>query len=310
MELRHLKAFVAVADELHFSRAADRLQMAQSPLSQRIRTLEAELGVRLFERTNRRVRLTLAGERILGEARATLRAADATARAAQHIRDGEAGLLRLGFVASAAFLRLPQLLRALRGGVPTVEVELLRLNSADQLHALEEDRIDAGIARVPPVADARFEVGTAALAPEPFLAVVPSDHRLATRRRIALADLADEPWILSGPAAGSELVRGIHRMCARAGFDPDVAHEAPDLPSVMGPVAGGLGVSLVPLGIAQLGVPGVSAIALRAEDQSPLATTLVWHAQRAGPLVRALVAASSLPMRGYGFSSSRAPAGR
>ncbi len=293
MELRHLEAFVAVADELHFSRAADRLQMAQSPLSQRIRTLEAELGVRLFERTNRRVRLTQAGEHILAEARATLRAADATRRAAQRTREGETGLLRLGFVASAAFRRLPELLRALRVTVPGAEVELLRLNSSDQLDALAEDRIDAGLARVAPIEDARFEVGTATLEPEPFLAVVPSDHPLAGRRSTALAALADEPWILSGTASRSELVRGIHRMCARAGFEPRVAHEAPDLPSVMGPVAGGLGVSLVPLGIAELTVRGAAAISLRAEDQSALPTTLVWHARRAGPLVERLVAAAT-----------------
>lgn len=291
MELRHLEAFVAVADELHFSRAADRLQMAQSPLSQRIRTLEAELGVRLFERTNRRVRLTRAGERILAEARATLRAADATRRAAQRIHEGDTGLVRLGFVASAAFLRLPELLRALRTAVPAAEVELLRLNSADQLDALAEDRIDAGLARMPPADHLGQEVGSVALEPEPFVAVVPSGHPLARRRRIALADLADAPWILSGTASRSELVRGIHRMCARAGFDPRVAHEAPDLPSVMGPVAGGLGVSLVPLGIAQLTVPGATAIPLRAEDQSPLPTTLVWHARRAGPIVHRLVSA-------------------
>jgi DNA-binding transcriptional LysR family regulator len=293
MELRHLEAFVAVADELHFSRAADRLQMAQSPLSQRIKALEAELWVRLFERTNRRVRLTQDAEEILVEARATLRAADATRRAAQRARDGEAGLLRLGFVASAAFLRLPELLRVLRATVPAVEVELVRLNSSDQLDALAADRIDAGIARVPPVADARGDFETVMLKAEPFLAVVPDGHPLAGRRRIALAGLADEPWILSGSASRSELVRGIQRMCARAGFTPRVAHEAPDLPSVMGPVAGGLGVSLVPLGIAQLQVPGATAIPLRAEDQSPLPTTLVWPAQRVGPIVRRLVAAAA-----------------
>ncbi|MGH2893864.1 MAG: LysR substrate-binding domain-containing protein [Solirubrobacteraceae bacterium] len=291
MELRHLEAFVAVADELHFSRAAERLQIAQSPLSQRIRTLEAELGVRLFERTNRRVRLTQAGVRILVEARATLRAADATARAAQRTREGEAGLLRLGFVASAAFLRLPELLRVLRQAVPAAEVELLRLNSSDQLDALAEDRIDAGLARVAPVGDVGWEVGVAALEPEPYLAVVAREHPLAGRRWLALGALADELWILSGSASRSELVRGIHRMCARAGFTPRVAHEAPDLPSVMAPVAGGLGVSLVPLGIAQLKVPGVAAIPLRSEDQSPLPTTLVWHAPRASPLVRRLVTA-------------------
>jgi DNA-binding transcriptional LysR family regulator len=293
MELRHLEAFVAVADELHFSRAAGRLQMAQSPLSQRIKALEAELGVQLFARTNRRVRLTQDAEEILVEARATLRAADATRRAAQRARDGEAGLLRLGFVASAAFLRLPELLRVLRATVPAVEVELVRLNSSDQLDALAADRIDAGIARVPPVADARGDFETVMLKAEPFLAVVPDGHPLAGRRRIALAGLADEPWILSGSASRSELVRGIQRMCARAGFTPRVAHEAPDLPSVMGPVAGGLGVSLVPLGIAQLQVPGATAIPLRAEDQSPLPTTLVWPAQRVGPIVRRLVAAAA-----------------
>jgi DNA-binding transcriptional LysR family regulator len=293
MELRHLEAFVAVADELHFSRAAGRLQMAQSPLSQRIKALEAELGVQLFERTNRRVRLTQDAEEILVEARATLRAADATRRAAQRARDGEAGLLRLGFVASAAFLRLPELLRVLRATVPAVEVELVRLNSSDQLDALAADRIDAWIARVPPVADARGDFETVMLKAEPFLAVVPDGHPLAGRRRIALAGLADEPWILSGSASRSELVRGIQRMCARAGFTPRVAHEAPDLPSVMGPVAGGLGVSLVPLGIAQLQVPGATAIPLRAEDQSPLPTTLVWPAQRVGPIVRRLVAAAA-----------------
>lgn len=293
MELRHLEAFVAVADELHFSRAADRLHMAQSPLSQRIRGLEAELGVRLFERTNRRVRLTQAGERILVEARATLRAADATRRVAERARDGETGVLRLGFVASAAFLRLPELLRVLRATVPDAEVELRRLNSSDQLDALAADRIDAGIARLPPAGDLRADVASAMLDAEPFLAVVPEGHPLAGRRRIALAGLAEDPWILSGTAARSELVRGIRRMCARAGFDPRVAHEAPDLPSVMGPVAGGLGVSLVPLGIAQLRVPGATAIPLRAEDQSPLPTTLVWHPGRAGPIVRRLVAATT-----------------
>jgi DNA-binding transcriptional LysR family regulator len=172
-------------------------------------------------------------------------------------------------------------------------VELLRLNSSDQLDALAEDRIDAGLARVPPVGVIGWKIGMAPLAPEPFLAVVPADHPLAGRRRLALDDLAGEPWVLSGSASRSELVRGIHRMCARAGFEPRVAHEAPDLPSVMGPVAGGLGVSLIPLGIAQLTVPGTTAIPLRAADQSPLPTTLVWHSRRAGPLVHRLVGAAT-----------------
>src|ERR1700749_3455374 len=127
MELRHLEAFVAVADELHFSRAADRLHMAQSPLSQRIRTLEGELGVRLFERTNRRVRLTDAGGRILVEARATLRAAQATARAGAPRRGGGGGggRRRLGLAPAPPSRRPPDLRRARRAGAPEVEVELV-----------------------------------------------------------------------------------------------------------------------------------------------------------------------------------------
>jgi len=290
MELRHLEAFVAVAEELHFSRAAERLRVAQSPLSQRIKTLEGELGVRLFERTNRRVALTDAGARILREARATLRAAEATRRAAQRAREGETGLLRLGFVASAAFLHLPELLRALGARTPDLEIELLRLNSAAQLDALFEDHIDVGIARTPP--ERRPEIQTLDLGPEPLLAVVPANHPLAGERTLRLAELAGDPWVLSRPLAGSDLTRQIHRACARAGFMPRVAHEVRDLPSVMGPVAGGLGVSLVPLGIARLHVPGAATVPLDAADRAALPATLMWHADRTTAIVQRLITAA------------------
>ena len=176
--------------------------------------------MRLFERTNRRVRLTPAGERILARPGRPC-GPRATQRAAQRARDGEAGLLRLGFVASAAFLRLPELLRgaarACAGGGGGAAAPRTR-RPAPRPGGGPHRRRDRPRA---PVSDVRWEVGTAALAPEPFQAVLPSEHPLAARRRLALADLAAEPWILSGTAAlRSELVGGIHRMCAGAGFTP------------------------------------------------------------------------------------------
>ena len=293
MELRHLEAFVAVAEELNFSRAADRLQIAQSPLSQRIKSLEAELGVRLFERTNRRVALTDAGGLVLAEARTTLRSAQATRSTAARARRGDTGTVRLGFVASAAFLRLPELLRAARAAVPHVEFELLRLNTADQLDALAADRIDLGLARTPP-ATPQHETATMALEPEPMTAIVGVDHPLAACPTIEVDALAEDPWILSARplSSPSAVIDHITQMCASAGFAPRVAHLAPDLPSVVGPVAGGLGVSLVPLGIGQLRTLGLASVTLAKRAQRPLPTTLLWHRDRPRPAVQRIIDAA------------------
>lgn len=291
MELRHLESFVAVAEELHFSRAAERLQIAQSPLSQRIRALEADLGVRLFDRTNRSVALTDAGSAVLREARRTLDAAEGARRAAQRARDGESGTLRLAFVASAAFVALPALLRGVHADAPDMRIVLQRLNSAAQAQALVADRIDAGLSRTPP--DPEQGLDHLDLGPEPLLVALPGDHRDAGARSVDLATLAEDPWILSrGSSAPSDLNRHIRLACARAGFEPTVAHEAPDLPSVLGVVAGGLGVSLVPAGIARLHAPGVTTAPLRKPDRAALPSTLVWHPDRRSAVVERLIAAS------------------
>lgn len=302
MELRHLQSFVAVAEELHFSRAAERLQIAQSPLSQRIRALEGELGVQLFERTNRRVALTEAGAAMLLDARAALAAADGARRAAVRARDGETGTLRFGFVASAAFLQLPALLRALYFEVPDVRVELHRLDSVAQVEALAARRIDVGLARTPPADKGRL--GVLELAPEPLLVALPADHPRAGARSMPLAALAGEPWVLSGaPASPSDLIVRILQACARAGFAPTVAHESPDLPSVLGLVAAGLGVSLVPLGIARLRVAGTTTVALAADDRTMLPSTLLWQPDRPSAVAARLVFVAQ-SARGHGFAAS------
>ncbi|WP_022928284.1 LysR substrate-binding domain-containing protein [Patulibacter americanus] len=290
MELRHLESFVAVAEELHFSRAAERLQMAQSPLSQRIRALETDLGLRLFERTNRRVSLTAEGAAVLVQARRALAAAGDVRETARRTRGGETGTLRLGFVASAAFVQLPGLLRALHAAAPDVRVELSRLGSTAQADALAADRIDVGLTRTVPTADP--PLGSLALTSDPLLAAVPSTHPLAAASSVGLDSLAAEAWVLARGSNGpSDLDRRILQACARAGFTPTVAHEAPDLPSVLGLVAGGLGVSLVPSGIARLHVPGVAALALDGPDRVALPSALVWNAAHAErPVVRRFVA--------------------
>jgi DNA-binding transcriptional LysR family regulator len=279
LELRQLEAFVAVADELHFGRAAERLHVAQSPLSQRILRLERELGVRLFERTNRRVRLAEAGALLLPQARSTLAAADSIVRVAEAAREGLAGRLRLGYVASCAFGVLPAVLRAFRLQAPEVGVELHRLQTAAQLQALAAGQLDLGIARA--VTD-RGPVAVQPLMVDPLVMVLPAGHRLADAGGLSLGQLADEDWVLT--AGTGELARHIQRTCHQAGFEPRRAHEAPDQPTILGLVAAGLGVSLVPASVARIRPAQVTTHPL-GDPGSALELNLIWRADCDVPTV-------------------------
>jgi DNA-binding transcriptional LysR family regulator len=292
MDLRQLESFVAVAVEQHFGRAAERLDIAQSPLSRRIALLEADLGVRLLERTNRHVALTEAGRAVVEEARATLARAEATRRAAARAARGETGTLRVGYVASAAFDALPRTLRAARAGAPQLRFELHRLNSAAQRTALAEDRIDVGLARTIEPTD---EVAVEHLAPDPLVAAVPAGQEPPVPE---LAALADREWILVRASQRSKLNARILAACARAGFQPRAVHDVPDQPTVVGLVAGGLGVSLVPAALTALRVPGVVFVALTDAGAAALELTLVWHTRRAGPLVERFLAAAREQLAG------------
>jgi DNA-binding transcriptional LysR family regulator len=260
MELRLLRYFVTVAEELHFSRAALRLNMAQPPLSQQIRRLEQELGVRLLNRTKRHVALTEPGREFLDSAREILQQVDRAVTRVQSLGRGEAGRITIGTISSVAYEdTLPRVLRAFRARYPAVSITLQEMNAEDQLAALREDRIQLGFLR-PPVTASGLAMVT--FFREPLVAVLPAEHRLAARKRIPLRALADDPFVVvprSQALGGLDLVLGA---CFQAGFTPRVTQEARELQSVIGFVAAGFGVSLVPATVRKLAHRGVAFVAL------------------------------------------------
>jgi DNA-binding transcriptional LysR family regulator len=242
MELRHLIAFLAVAQELHFGRAARRLQMAQPPLSQQIRQLEKELGVQLFERNTRSVRLTSAGQSFLEPARTVLDDLDTARRAAKAAGRGEYGRVTVGFAGASSHETLPLLTRAVRAAHPGIELALTGQMYANvALARVADGSLDLGFVRVPA---ARPGVLTRVIAEESLVCAVPSDHRLARRKRIPVAALADEPFVSFPANAGSSLRDATVEVCARVGYTPRVVQEAPDSHTILALVAAGVGVTL------------------------------------------------------------------
>jgi DNA-binding transcriptional LysR family regulator len=260
MELRHLRYFIAVAEERHFGRAASRLAMAQPPLSMQIKSLEQELGVALFHRGPRGVVLTPAGEAFLPGAyeaiAVTARAADAARRAAA----GELGELRIGFVSSAAFGPLPEAVRHFADRHPDVALKLEELSTDIQLRGLLAGTLDVGFFRVgidfieAPLDPA---LGIEAIAREPFVMALPADHQLAAQAAVCLADVRDEAFVNFPRAVNPSLHDQISRYCLAAGFVPRFGQEVRLMQTIISLVAAGLGVALVPASLQRLRRDGV-----------------------------------------------------
>ncbi|WP_427891961.1 LysR substrate-binding domain-containing protein [Kribbella sp. GL6] len=279
MELRHLRYFVAVAEERHFGRAAARLHIAQPPLSQQIRQLEGELGVQLLRRTTRRVELTAAGKAYLDRARQIIAAVSSAAGEAQRVAAGLQGRLVIGCVGSATYSLLPQLVRTLREELPDVEVSVQgEMLAPDQAGALLAGRIDLGLLRRPVDEDA-LRVRT--LRADRLIVAVPDGHRLAGRSRLRLRDLAGEDFVIHAGGGRSVMHDAVRARCREAGFEPRVRHEVAETSTLVTFVAAGLGVAVVPEPTAELLVPGVAyrpltgratvelAAATRADDEAP-----------------------------------------
>lgn len=291
MELRHLRYAVAVADTLHFGRAARSLGIAQPPLSQQIRALEDELGVRLFERSSRRVALTAAGEAFVAEARGVVAAADRARLAAQAAGRGDSGRLVLGLVGSAAAVVLPRLVGTFRERHPGVELVLRELTTAEQAARLRTGELDAGLLRPPLAGDAARELRLLGLGTEPLVAVLPAGHRLADRRPLPVAELAGERFVLFPRPAGPGLYDQITALCRRGGFTPVLGQEAVQMQTIVGMVAAGLGVALVPGSVARSARPDVAYVPVVPHTVTP-APSLAWRPDDPSPALANLVAAA------------------
>ena len=267
MELRHLRYFVAVAEELHFTRAALRLNIAQPPLSQQIRALEGELGVQLFLRTRRSVALTDAGHALLVRAREMLAAARSLPGELQRVARGEVGLLRIGF---SSTLPLTKLLRDVvadhRRTHPDVALNLREMHSQQQFDGLLRGELDVGLVRYNESAPEGIRL--VVLRRDPLRLVVPASHRFARRKSVAIAECRDEPFIGFPGDAGTGTGPLLKRLCAQAGFEPRIAQEAREATTQIGLVAAGLGIAVLPAPLEAVRIEGVHYVSL--EDAGAL----------------------------------------
>jgi DNA-binding transcriptional LysR family regulator len=257
MELRHIRYFLALAEEGNFTRAAAKLGIGQPPLSQQIRDLENEIGAQLFHRVPHGAELTAAGVAFLSEAKAAIEAAEKAKLAAQRANRGETGRLSLGFTASSAFNTVvTSTIRQFRNRFPEVRLSLTEMNTNALMQRLMRGEIDAAFIR-PGLEDPK-DVRLKRLADEPMLVALPAGHPLAKEAEVPLSGLAHEPFILFPRVVGLSLYDDIVAACRDAGFELVVSQEAPQIPSVVNLIAADLGVSIVPASIAQIKLPGVA----------------------------------------------------
>ena len=243
MELRHLRYFVAVAEERNFTRASERLFIAQPPLSRQIQLLEHSLGVLLLERNNRQARLTLAGQSFLQDARRILQVAESASQSARRIAHGEAGRLTLGFTAVGAYSMIPRLLVHAGHTLPDIELVLRERVSATQVHDLEAGLIDVGLVRqVLPSARVQY----LPIHREPFLAALPAGHPLAARKQLRPSDFDGEAFVMYSASEGRYFHDRIANLFAQHGVQPHYLHQLGQTHSILGLVNVGLGCAVVP----------------------------------------------------------------
>jgi DNA-binding transcriptional LysR family regulator len=288
MDLRQLRQFVAVAEERSFRRAAERLHVSQPPLSVAVQRLEADVGVTLLDRTRHHVRLTVAGEAFLREARRTLAHAQLSVEIAQRAAAGKLGTLRLSFVPSAALGVVPRLLRAFREDYPDVKLVLTGDTTSQQMAALLSGATDVGIV-VPPLHDARdFRV-------EPFCdqeltLAVPDTHPLAQQKRVQLRDLAPEPFVGFPFKEGPGFESVVMAACQDCGFIPNFVQVASQMQTILALVGGGLGIALVPQAMQAVQTEHVVYLQVRRRNaQVKYALGLAFRPSNANPALDAFV---------------------
>ncbi len=308
MELRHLRYFVAVGENLHFGRAADKLHISQPPLTRQIQQLEQELGVTLFARTNRRVELTSIGEQFMAEAKPLLAQFDSLKHHVSESAAGRLGKLSIGFISVADYHVLPSLLREFQSSYPNVTLNLREATTDLQLEALRNGEIDIGIV-LAPLIDASLQFQP--LFQEELVAVLPAsiagNNSRDLQAPISVKALAEQPFVMFPRHSAPGLHDAITGVCDRAGFAPHVGQEAIQMQTIISLVSVGMGVALVPASLTNLGRAGVIYRPLK--EKSPLVTTgLAWKNSNSSPTLRAfleVVARMKLPPNWQAFQKQK-----
>jgi len=291
VELRQLQYFLAVADELNFSRAADRLNMTQPPLSAQIRQLEEELDVVLFERTTRKVRLTAAGRHFQRSTQELFNQLHTNIVDARRASTGEWGRLALGFVPSATIETLPLILRDFRAKFSNVRLDLHELTPEQQVSGLRDGSLDCACFYLPfaemhPFGDRNLR--SAAISREPLVAALPPGHRLAAQRKIHVGDLVEEPFVMVSGHSGQGLREIILEQCRRGGFAPRIVQEAALIQTIAGLVASGVGVALIPASVRRIQKIGVTYRALQNEPLN-VEMGLIWMRENNNPVLAGFI---------------------
>ena len=281
MELRDFEAFVAVAEELHFGRAAARLHISQPPLSSRIRMLEQDLKLKLFERSTRSVTLTDAGARLLDPARRVLNQVEDALQVARSINSGDQGRVRIGFAGASSQRVLPQMANAVRKAHPGIELELQSQTYVyTALELVRDGSLDLAFARLPiPHAELAWRV----VEVEELICALPESHPLADRDSIRLAELRDEDFVSLPDDQGSILQSTMYSLCVTAGFRPRVAQVAPDSSTVLALVAAGAGVTITLSSVKPVQSVGLVYRPLEGISPSHMFATLVWRKDDPSP---------------------------
>ena len=289
MELRHLRYFVAVAEELNFTRAAERLHIGQPPLSHAIQMLEADVGARLFERTRRWVRMTEAGRLFLIDARAILSMSERAAEKARQAGRGEAGELRIGFTFSTPLTPLfATVINRYRQQYPGVALRLHEMATLPQLDALDARTLDLGFVR-PPDSVLPATVMLGVLREDRLVAVLPASLPLARKKTVAIEELKELPFVMYPAGAGTGIYPQIFRLCREAGFVPRVGQVAGEASTIIGLVAAGCGVSVLPASFDRIRMDGVRYRPLTGSAAST-SLLLAQRKRESSPLVQAFVA--------------------
>ena len=293
MELRHLRYFVAVAEELSFRKAAERLRLAQPPLSAQIKSLESELGVRLFERTTRSVKLTQAGRVLLTEARIVLTAATRAEDRARKAEEGLIGTLRIGIIAPSANAWLARILRDFQQRFPGVQLSVFDLVSTEQLRRLHQDQLDVGLLR-PPVGFAELDYQFVEESQQ--VIAMPAGHPLARKRQLEWRDFHDVSMVLMHPSVQHGYYDAFFAVCAKAGAVPRPTQYANDIQTKMWLISAGFGIAPTTATLAEVTRPGL-VFREAPPGLPPVRTVLAWRRADESPLVRAFREMFRLPGR-------------